>query len=64
MPDRPERDDRPLADRREDPGQSAEPDFADEHSPSPTDPASQPEQDPDKRRVYGQDEGYNRPTRV
>jgi hypothetical protein len=63
MSDQPERDDRPLADRREDPEQAAEPDFADEHSPSPTDPASQPEQDPDKR-VYGQDEGYNRPTRV
>ncbi|MET9340611.1 hypothetical protein [Nonomuraea sp. NPDC003804] len=38
-----------------------EPDFADEHSPSPSDPANQPEQDPDQE-VYGGDEGYERPT--
>ncbi len=37
-------------------------DFASEHTASPTSPATQPEQDPDLR-VYGGDEGYERPTR-
>ncbi|GAA3625981.1 NAD(P)H-binding protein [Nonomuraea rosea] len=37
-------------------------DFATEHTASPTSPANQPEQDPDLR-VYGGDEGYERPTR-
>ncbi|MEV0612877.1 NAD(P)H-binding protein [Nonomuraea sp. NPDC050404] len=37
-------------------------DFATEHTASPTSPATQPEQDPDLR-VYGGDEGYERPTR-
>ncbi|SEG23390.1 Uncharacterized conserved protein YbjT, contains NAD(P)-binding and DUF2867 domains [Nonomuraea solani] len=37
-------------------------DFASEHTASPTSPANQPEQDPDLR-VYGGDEGYERPTR-
>jgi hypothetical protein len=54
----------PLADRRA--GQEDvfdEPDFADEFAPSPTDPAGQPEDDPDTR-VYGEDEGYDRPSSV
>ncbi|MEO3869935.1 NAD(P)H-binding protein [Nonomuraea sp. B12E4] len=37
-------------------------DFASEHTASPTSPATQPEHDPDLR-VYGGDEGYQRPTR-
>ncbi|NRQ31733.1 NAD(P)H-binding protein [Nonomuraea sp. NN258] len=37
-------------------------DFAAEHTASPTSPATQPERDPDVR-VYGGDEGYERPTR-
>lgn len=37
-------------------------DFAEEHTASPTSPATQPERDPD-RHVYGGDEGYERPTR-
>jgi uncharacterized protein YbjT (DUF2867 family) len=37
-------------------------DFAEEHTASPTSPANQPERDPDLR-VYGGDEGYQRPTR-
>ncbi|SDH54925.1 SDR family oxidoreductase [Nonomuraea jiangxiensis] len=37
-------------------------DFAMEHTASPTSPATQPEHDPDLR-VYGGDEGYQRPTR-
>jgi hypothetical protein len=30
-------------------------------APSPTDPAGQPDNDPDSE-VYGEDEGYERPT--
>jgi hypothetical protein len=56
-----ERDDRPLADRRENPELHDDPDIGEEFVPSPTDPANQPEQDPDDR-VYGDDEGYDRPT--
>ncbi|GAA4593239.1 hypothetical protein GCM10023194_57080 [Planotetraspora phitsanulokensis] len=59
-----ERDDRniPLADRRaEQEAVHDEPDFAEEFTPSPTDPAGQPETDPDKE-VHGQDEGYEKPT--
>jgi hypothetical protein len=56
-------DDRPLADRRSRPEEYDEPDFADEASPSPTDPANQPDQDPDDR-VHGDDEGYEPPTRA
>ncbi|YCK36439.1 SDR family oxidoreductase [Actinomadura sp. ATCC 39365] len=37
-------------------------DFAEEHTASPTSPATQPERDPSVR-VYGGDEGYQRPTR-
>lgn len=37
-------------------------DFGSEHTASPTSPANQPEHDPDLR-VYGGDEGYERPTR-
>ncbi|MEV4563453.1 NAD(P)H-binding protein [Nonomuraea sp. NPDC049419] len=37
-------------------------DFATEHTASPTSPATQPELDPDLR-VYGGDDGYERPTR-
>ncbi|GAA4206981.1 hypothetical protein GCM10022252_70010 [Streptosporangium oxazolinicum] len=55
-------EDAPLADRRADQQDiHDEPDFADEFAPSPTDPAGQPEDDPDAD-VYGQDEGYDRPT--
>jgi hypothetical protein len=54
-------EDRPLADRREDPEVHDEPDFAGEFAPSETDPANQPEDDPDDR-VYGEDEGYEKPT--
>ncbi len=54
-------EDRPLADRRDDPDAHEEPDFAGEFAPSATDPANQPESDPDNR-VYGEDEGYERPT--
>jgi hypothetical protein len=52
----------PLADRRrrqED--NHDEPDFAEEFAPSPTDPAGQPENDPDTG-VHGEDEGYEKPT--
>ncbi|WP_449063956.1 hypothetical protein [Planomonospora algeriensis] len=56
-------EDKPLADRRERPEVHDEPDIAGEAAPSATDPANQPEDDPD-RRVYGQDEGYERPTEV
>ncbi|MDA0636706.1 NAD(P)H-binding protein [Nonomuraea sp. MCN248] len=38
-------------------------DFAEEHTASPTSPATQPERDPDQR-VYGGDEGYQRQTRA
>ncbi|MFG3441390.1 hypothetical protein ACGF0J_29445 [Nonomuraea sp. NPDC047897] len=58
-----ESDDRPLADRRADPEVHDEADFAEEFVPSPTDPANQPEGDPHER-VYGEDEGYDRPTDV
>ncbi|MCK2218566.1 hypothetical protein MF672_032935 [Actinomadura sp. ATCC 31491] len=51
----------PLADRRDPAEDHEEPDFAEEFTPSPTDPANQPEDDPDER-VYGQDEGYDKPT--
>ncbi|GAA3133723.1 hypothetical protein [Streptosporangium carneum] len=54
-------EDRPLADRRDAPEDHEEPDFAGEFAPSATDPANQPEDDPDDR-VYGQDEGYEKPT--
>ncbi|WP_329428124.1 hypothetical protein OG339_01650 [Streptosporangium sp. NBC_01495] len=58
----PDHEDAPLADRRaEQQDVHDEPDFADEFAPSPTDPAGQPEDDPDTD-VYGQDEGYDRPT--
>ncbi|MBG0829171.1 hypothetical protein HS041_15485 [Planomonospora sp. ID67723] len=56
-------DDRPLADRRDSEEDHGEPDIAGEFTPSPTDPAGQPEEDPDDR-VYGQDEGYEGPTGV
>ncbi|GII86880.1 hypothetical protein Ssi03_48700 [Sphaerisporangium siamense] len=61
---RPDDENVPLADRRagqED--QHDEPDFAEESAPSPTDPAGQPRTDPD-RDVYGDDEGYEEPTRA
>ncbi|MFI6511059.1 hypothetical protein ACIBCT_25925 [Streptosporangium sp. NPDC050855] len=52
----------PLADRRADQQDlHEEPDFADEFAPSPTDPAGQPEDDPNTA-VHGEDEGYDRPT--
>ncbi|MEV0195581.1 hypothetical protein [Nonomuraea sp. NPDC050691] len=54
-------DERPLADRRENPEEFDDADFAEEFDPSPTDPANQPEQDP-HREVYGEAEGYDRPT--
>ncbi|WP_431899885.1 hypothetical protein [Nonomuraea sp. bgisy101] len=54
-------DERPLSDRRERPEDYDTADFAEEFTPSPTDPANQPEDDPDER-VYGQAEGYERPT--
>jgi uncharacterized protein YbjT (DUF2867 family) len=38
-------------------------DFAAEHTASPTSPATQPDLDPNPR-VYGGDEGYERPTRT
>ncbi|WP_113703648.1 hypothetical protein [Nonomuraea lactucae] len=56
-----EADDRPLADRREDPQMYEDADFGEEFAPSPTDPANQPEQDP-QDEVYGEDEGYEKPT--
>ncbi|MFI6538571.1 hypothetical protein ACIBHY_39375 [Nonomuraea sp. NPDC050547] len=52
---------RPLGDHRERPDMYDEPDFAEEFTPSPADPANQPEDDPDEH-VYGQAEGYERPT--
>ena len=54
-------DERPLADRREHPEEFDDADFAEESAPSPADPANQPEQDPDDT-VYGEDEGYDKPT--
>ncbi|GAA3445427.1 hypothetical protein [Planomonospora venezuelensis] len=54
---------RPLADRRGGGEEYEEPDIAGEFAPSPTDPAGQPGDDPDDR-VYGQDEGYEKPTEV
>ncbi|MEU4834372.1 hypothetical protein [Streptosporangium sp. NPDC023615] len=55
-------EDIPLADRRADQQDvHDEPDFADEFAPSPTDPANQPEDDPDTD-VHGQDEGHERPS--
>ncbi|WP_214414382.1 hypothetical protein [Sphaerisporangium fuscum] len=60
---RPDDENVPLADRRA--GQEDlfdDADFAGEFTPSPTDPANQPELDPDDRRVHGEDEGYEKPT--
>jgi hypothetical protein len=54
---------RPLADRRENPEDHEVADFAEEFAPSPTDPANQPEDDPDDH-VHGEDEGYEEPTRA
>lgn len=57
-----ESDRRPLADRRakgNDTPPNDEPDFAEEHTPSETDP-SQAHESP----VGGQDEGYEPPTRA
>lgn len=54
---------RPLADRRDNPEDHDAPDFAEEFAPSPTDPANQPEGDPDDH-VHGEDEGYDKPTEV
>ncbi|GGP80956.1 hypothetical protein [Streptosporangium pseudovulgare] len=54
---------RSLADRRDDPEAYAEPDIAGEFTTSETDPAGQPESDPDEH-VYGEAEGYERPTEV
>ncbi|GGO64144.1 hypothetical protein [Nonomuraea cavernae] len=51
----------PLADRRDPEEDHGEPEFADEFSPSPTDPANQSEGDPDEE-VHGQAEGYDEPT--
>ncbi|GLX95789.1 hypothetical protein [Herbidospora sp. NBRC 101105] len=56
-------DSAPLADRRNPEEDHDEPDIAGEFSPSATDPANQPEDDPDDK-VYGEDEGYDRPTEV
>ncbi|GIH79632.1 hypothetical protein [Planobispora longispora] len=56
-------EDRPLADRRSGQEEHEVPDFAGEFAPSATDPAGQPQDDPDER-VYGQDEGYEEPTGV
>ncbi|WP_169807938.1 hypothetical protein [Actinomadura hibisca] len=47
-------DDRPLADRRDDPDQEAEPDFAGEHEPGPSDPPNAPADAPG-----GEAEGYS-----
>jgi hypothetical protein len=61
---RPDDENVPLADRRaEQLDQHEEPDFAEESTASPTDPAGQPEADPDGD-VYGEDEGYEKPTSV
>ncbi|GIH94418.1 hypothetical protein ACFFMN_18490 [Planobispora siamensis] len=54
---------RPLADRRNIDEDHDVPDVAGEFTPSPTDPSNQPEDDPNER-VYGQDEGYEKPTEV
>ncbi|QFG22643.1 hypothetical protein [Actinomadura sp. WMMB 499] len=51
-------DDRPLADRRDDPGEP-EPDFAEEHTPSATDPPNAKADAPG-----GEDDGYIPPTRT
>ncbi|MFG1948222.1 hypothetical protein [Nonomuraea sp. NPDC048826] len=56
-----EPDERPLADRREHPEEYVEGDIADEFTPSPTDPASLPEEE-GQDEVYGQDEGFEKQT--
>jgi hypothetical protein len=56
-------DDRPLADRRHRPEVHDDPGIGEENAPSPTDPANMPEQDP-SRRVYGEDEGFEKQTEV
>ncbi|MFI0421549.1 hypothetical protein [Spongiactinospora sp. 9N601] len=53
----------PLADRRRDPELHDVPDFGEEMTPSATDPAGQPRRDPHKKRVHGESEGYEPPTR-
>jgi hypothetical protein len=55
-------DDRPLADRRADPGDAVpddEHDFAEENAPGPTSPANAPADAPG-----GEDEGYSPQTEV
>jgi len=51
-------DDRPFADRRDDPEDESEPDFAEEHTPSATDP---PNAWPDDNAP---DERWDKPTEV
>ncbi|MEV5831344.1 hypothetical protein AB0L25_37840 [Spirillospora sp. NPDC052242] len=51
-------EDKPLADRRDDPGEP-EPDFADEHTPGPTDPPNAEADTPG-----GEDDGYTPQTRT
>ncbi|MFD0898941.1 hypothetical protein [Actinomadura sediminis] len=51
-------EDKPLADRRDDVGE-AEPDFADEHAPGPTDPPNAEAETPG-----GEDDGYEPQTRA
>ncbi|WP_199747754.1 hypothetical protein [Actinomadura sp. WAC 06369] len=50
--------DKPLADRRDDPGEP-EPDFAEEHTPGPTDPPNAEAETPG-----GEDQGYTPQTRI
>ncbi|MBE1532769.1 hypothetical protein [Actinomadura algeriensis] len=52
-------EDKPLADRRDDPGDPGEPDFADEHTPGPTDPPNAEAETPG-----GEDDGYTPQTRT
>ncbi|MDA0632200.1 hypothetical protein OUY22_02135 [Nonomuraea sp. MCN248] len=56
-----EPDERPLADRREHPEEHLDEDIGEEFAPSPTDPASLPEEE-GQEEVYGQDEGYEKQT--
>lgn len=54
-------EDKPLADRRAEAGapQDTDADFADEHTPSPTDPPIAEAETPG-----GEDEGYSPPTEI
>ncbi|MGK5553470.1 hypothetical protein ACSNOI_17805 [Actinomadura kijaniata] len=57
--DRKDPDDRPLADRREDPEAAAGDEFGDEHTPGPTDPPNASDDAPG-----GEAEGYSPQTEV